>query len=135
MARVERGTELVVSLGNRIGAGAEVFGGLKDAGINVIASSGIQLDDEVTFSIIPDRLEAAMEVMAGMGLKPESRPVLLVQMPNKPGALADLLREIAAMGVNVRSAYATTSTQQAALAVLMTDDDDKVVRELSGWEG
>lgn len=130
MATVTKGTELIITLGNDVGAGADLFGFLKKAEVNVVASSCYQIRDEVTFSIVPDNLETALEVMQSNDLTPNSKQVLLVEMPNTPGALADLLKQIADLGVNVRSAYATTSAKKSALAILMTDNDDKVLEKL-----
>ncbi len=44
--------------------------------------------------------------------------------------VATLLQQIAELGVNIKSAYATTTVKKSALAVLMTDNDGKVVGEL-----
>ncbi len=130
MSTVKKGTELVITLGDNIGAGADLFGLFKTANVNVVASSCFQIGGEVTFTIVPDNLERALQVLEEEGLTPEPKDVLLVQMDNRPGALADLLKSIAEMGISVRSAYATTSSQATALAILETENDEKVLERM-----
>lgn len=130
MAKVTKGKELSVRLGDQIGAGADLFGQLKEADVNVVASCCYQIAGEAYFSIVPDDMDRASEVLSKSKLTPDERDVLLVELPNKTGAFAKLLQEISELGVAVGSAYATTMGKKSALAVLKTDNDDKVVEAL-----
>ena len=134
MAKVTRTKELKVKLGDKVGIGASLFGMLREAEVNVVASSCYQIESEAYFSIIPDKLEEAEKVLAKSKLNLEMSDVLLVEMPNKTGAFASLLQEISDLGVNVTSAYATTTVKNSALAVLKTTDDAKVVEGLADFE-
>ncbi len=131
MAAVSKGKELLVIMKNSLGAGAGIFEALKDSEINVVASSGFQHGDDVHISIVPDNIEEAREVLDSEGVKYTVQTVLLVEMPNQAGAFATLLQQIAQLGVNIASAYATTTVKMSALAVLTTDDDAKVVEALN----
>ncbi len=130
MANVSKGKELLVIMKNSVGAGASVFKALTDAEINVVASSGFQHGDDVHVSIVPDDLAQARGVLDEAGVDYSVQDVLLVEMPNQAGAFATLLQRIAELGVNIASAYATTTMKMSALAVLTTDDDAKVVEAL-----
>lgn len=132
MAAISKGKELLVTLGNRVGSGAEFFSRFKEAEVNVVASSCFQNGGDVQFSLVPDKLERAREVLRESGLEFGEQDVLLVELPNEPGAFAMLLQRIAALGVSVRSAYATTSVRERALAVVITEDDDRVLAALGG---
>jgi hypothetical protein len=131
MAKVSNGKELLITMKNSLGAGATVFQALQDKNINVVASSGFQHGDEIHVSIVPDNLEEAKVVLKGEGVNYVEQDVLLVEMPNQAGAFATLLQQIAELDVNIVSAYATTTVMLSALAVLTTDNDDKVVEALS----
>lgn len=130
MAKVERGKELSVKVGNSIGAGAAVFGKLKEANINVAASCCYQIGSEAYFSFVPDNIEQAEEVLRKAKFEPEMQNVLLVELTNEAGAFAEVLRTISDLGVNVQSAYVTTTAKRVAMAVLKTSDDDRVEQEL-----
>ena len=130
MHKVKKGKELVVTLTNRVGTGTSFFNVFKEADVNVVASSCFQSGQDVHFSLVPDNIEKALEIIDKNSFTTDIQDVLLVEMPNEPGAFAQLLQDIADMGVNVRSAYATTSVKERALAVLVTDNDDKVAKEL-----
>jgi len=125
------GKELMVSMKSTLGAGATIFKALQDKEINVVASSGFQHGDEVHVSIVPDDIEAAKVVLDAEGVDYTEQAVLMVEMPNQAGAFATLLQQIAELDVNILSAYATTTVKLSALAVLTTDNDDKVVESLS----
>lgn len=130
MARVVKSKELKVKLGDKVGIGASLFSKLKEADVNVVASSCYQIESEAYFSIVPDKFEEAQKVLDTAKLKLELSDVILVEMPNKTGAFASLLQEISELGVNVTSAYATTTVKNSALAVLKTTDDTKVLEGL-----
>jgi hypothetical protein len=130
MGRVQKNQEITVKLGNALGSGAALFSKLKEASINVAASCCYQIGTEAQFSIVPEDLEGARRVLTDGGFSPVVQDVLLVELPNEPGALASLLQEISALGVQVTSAYVTT-TSTSALAVVKTGDNDKVADKLT----
>jgi hypothetical protein len=131
MARARRATEFQVTVGNNIGAGAKLFGKIKEANVDVIAHTGYQIGNDAHFSLVVEQTERAEQVLREIKLEPVAHDVLLVEMDNQTGAFAKVLEEIAGLGIQVRSAYATATGGGRALAVLKTDDDDKVVEELN----
>ncbi len=132
MIVVRKGKELSIKLGNTIGTGAALFTKLKDADVNVIASCCYQIGEEAYFSIVPDDVEKSEEVLHKVNQTSLAQEVLLIEMPNQPGAFADLLGTISKLGVGVTSAYVTAATaKKPALAVLKTSDNDKVLAELT----
>jgi hypothetical protein len=132
MTVARKGKELSIQLGNTIGTGAALFGKLKDAEVNVIASCCYQIGEEAYFSIVPDDHAKAEEVLHKVNQASHSQDVLLVEMENQPGAFAELLGAISRLGVGVTSAYVTAATaKKPALAVLKTADNDKVLAELA----
>jgi hypothetical protein len=131
MPRITRGKELSIKLGNAIGTGAALFGKLKAAEINIVASCCYQIESEALFSFVPEDVEGAVRVLAEDEIEPTIQDVLLVDTPDKVGAFAEVLQQISALGVDVRSAYATTTKTDTALTVIKTADDERVIAELS----
>jgi hypothetical protein len=134
MRRAQKGKELSVSLGNSIGAGATLFGVLKDASIDVIASSCYQIGDAAQFNIVPSDGMLTERLLRQSGFAPTMQDVLLVEMENEIGAFATLLQEISKLRVHVRSAYATTTATSTVLAILKTEDDERVLAEIHRLE-
>ena len=131
MARAKMGKEISIRLGNVRGTGAQLFGKLKEAGVNVVASCCYQIGDEATFTIVPDDIDRASALLVDEA-ETRTQDVLLLELPNEPGALAKVLVEISMLGVDVRSAYATSGgTKKSALAVLKTEDDERVLEALA----
>lgn len=131
MQTVRKSRELSIKLGNTVGTGAELFSKLKTARVNVLASCCYQIGGEAYFSIVPSELESAEDILREGSYAPVICDVLLVEMPNKPGALADLLTQIAVAEVSVSSAYVTTAGKNRAVAVLKTDQNDKLLKVLA----
>jgi hypothetical protein len=130
MAKVELSKELSVKVGDSIGAGAALFGKLKEADINVAASCCYQIGPEAYFSFVPDDIGRAEEVLREAKLEPEQQNVLLVELSNEAGAFAEVLKKISDLGIGVQSAYVTTTAKKVAMAVLKTEDDARVAEEL-----
>jgi hypothetical protein len=119
--------EFAVKVGERIGAAADLFAKLREAGVNVLASCCYQIGDEAHLSFVPEDAAHAEEALRAGGMQPERQEVLLVELAHEPGAFAKLLHEIGAAGVNIRSAYVTATSSTKATAVLKTDDNARVL--------
>ena len=87
--------------------------------------------DRFILNIVPDDAERTEKALVKRGITPNIEGVLLIEMANEPGALAETLARISEIGVDVRSAYVTASVNKPALAVVKTTDDAKVVEEYS----
>ncbi len=135
MEHIKQGKEFTVKLGNHRGAGAALFKDLKQAKINVHASACYSIASEAYFSIVPDDAERTERALLKRGATPTVEDVLLIEMTNEPGALAETLQRISELGVDVRSAYVTASANKPALAVIKTTDDAKVIRECQSPDG
>lgn len=129
MEQITRGKEFTVKLGNHRGAGAALFKDLNKAKVNVHASCCYSISSEAYFSIVPDDAERTERALLKRGITPTIEDVLLIEMPNEPGALAETLQGISELGVDVRSAYVTASVNKPALAVVKTTDNEKVISE------
>jgi hypothetical protein len=131
MPRAKEGKEISVKLGDKIGTGASLFGELKSAGINVIASCCYQIGGEALFTIVVEDPPRAVAVLDENGFASTQEDVLLVEITNEVGALASLLQEISKLQVNVTSAYVTTGAAKVSVAVVKTSNNAKVTESLN----
>lgn len=131
MPRATTTSEFHLKVGDNLGAGADLFGQLKDAGVNVVASCCYQIGDAAHLSFVPEEPGGAEEVLTAHKLEHEMHEVLLVEIASQSGAFAEVLQEVAALGVHTRSAYVTPTTTASGLVVLKTDDNVRVLEELN----
>jgi hypothetical protein len=74
--------------------------------------------------IICDRPQRAVGVLEEQGFGASLTPVVAVEMPDRPGALADVLETLGDAGVNVEYAYAFVEPgSDVAVDIFKVDDD------------
>ena len=101
--------DLVVELENEPGALAEVAKAISDAGVNLAAATCLGADDRVELHILVPHAEAARHALAisHVGVTRE-REVVVVEVDDRPGVLADLTRAVARANVNLDLVYVAT---------------------------
>ncbi len=123
-AKVE--TELFFTTPLRIGILAEVTEALRDAGVGIKAIGAYDKGEHGEFMMVVSDTAAATAALAGLGIQAQEKSVVTVEVPDQPGALAEVARKVADGGVNVGWVYATTSGSPTALIVLRTPDNKRV---------
>jgi hypothetical protein len=101
--------DLVVELENEPGALAEVAKAISDAGVNLAAATCLGSSDHVELHILVPHAEAARHALAisHVGVSRE-REVVVVDVEDHPGVLADLTRKVAKAGVDLDLVYVAT---------------------------
>jgi hypothetical protein len=101
--------DLVIDIENTPGALAEVAAAISDAGVNIAAATCVGLDAHAELHILVKHAEAAKHALAisQVGVSRE-REVVVVEVEDRPGVLADLTRKIAKAGVNLDLVYVAT---------------------------
>lgn len=118
-------TEFVVRLENRPGSLARIAELLADAGINIEALAAWGLDGEGVVRLIVDDADRARRTLDEAGLGFEEHRVLATSLPNRPGELAKVCRQLADADVNIDALYilrAGTAGVDLALSVDEPDD-------------
>src|SRR4051794_33951605 len=102
-------TDLVIDIENSPGALAEVAAAISDAGVNIAAATCIGAGDRAELHILVPHAEAARHSLAisHVGVTRE-REVVVVDVEDRPGVLADLTRRIAKAGVDLDLVYVAT---------------------------
>jgi hypothetical protein len=106
-------TELSLRLANSPGTLGALCDALGEAKVNLIA---LHLESSGRLRLIVDNPLLAADVLRGQQHQVEEREVLLVDVPNAPGALAGMAKLLSSSDVNVEYAYAAAS-EMAATAV------------------
>jgi hypothetical protein len=101
--------DLVIDVENTPGALAKVASAVSDAGVNLAAATCIGSGERAELHILVPRSEPVKHALriAQLAVTRE-REVVVVEVEDTPGVLADLARKIAAAGVNVDLVYIAT---------------------------
>ena len=101
--------DLVIDVENTPGALAEVAAAISDAGVNIAAATCIGPGDRAELHILVPHAEAAKHLLAISHLAvTREREVIIVDVEDRPGVLADLARKVAKAGVNLDLVYVAT---------------------------
>ena len=101
--------DLVIDIENSPGSLAEVAAAISDAGVNLAAATCLGTGERAELHILVPHAEAARHALATtqVGVTRE-REVVVVEVEDRPGVLADLTRKIAKAGVNLDLVYVAT---------------------------
>lgn len=115
--------QVSVFLENKSGRLAELARTIGDAGINMHALMVADTADFGVVRIICDSPERARRLLEEHGFGASITHVLAVEIPDRPGGLADLLGVLDEANLNVEYAYAFVEPSgEAAIDVLKVDD-------------
>ena len=101
--------DLVIDIENTPGALAAVAAAISDAGVNIAAATCIGPGERAELHILVPHPEAAKHSLAISHLAvTREREVVVVNVEDRPGVLADLTRRIANAGVDLDLVYVAT---------------------------
>jgi hypothetical protein len=104
--------DLVIDIENAPGALAEVAAAISDAGVNIAAATCIGSGERAELHILVPHAEPAKRALAISHLAiTREREVVVVDVEDRPGVLADLTRKIARAGVNLDLVYVATQNR------------------------
>lgn len=125
-----RAVDLEIDIDNSPGALAKVATAISDAGVNISAVTCVGPGDRAELHILVKHAEAAKHSLAlshDVVISSE-REVVVVDVEDAPGVLADLTRRIADAGVNLDLVYVATQNR----VVLGAPDLDALQAALDG---
>src|SRR5947207_14235878 len=101
--------DLVIDIENTPGALAQVAAAISDAGVNIAAATCIGSGKQAELHILVPHAEAAKHSLAISHVAvSREREVVVVDVEDRPGVLADLTRKIAKAGVDLDLIYIAT---------------------------
>jgi len=104
--------DLTIDIENSPGALAEVAASISDAGVNIAAATCVGAGERAELHILVPHAEAVRHVLAISHVAvSREREVVVVDVEDRPGVLADLTRGIARAGVNLDLIYVATQNR------------------------
>jgi hypothetical protein len=101
--------DLVIDIENTPGALAKVAAAISDAGVNISAATCLGPGERAELHILAPHAEAVRHSLAISHLAvTREREVVVVDVEDRPGVLADLTRKIAKAGVDLDLVYIAT---------------------------
>ncbi|MBN2404146.1 MAG: ACT domain-containing protein [Coriobacteriia bacterium] len=119
--------QLSVFIENKSGRVSEITGLLGEAGVNI---RGFSVSDTAEYGIlrlIVDKVDQAKEVLKSAGFTVREDDVICIDLPDKPGGLAGVLKIVAEAGVNIEYVYSLIATY----VVVNVADVERAVHLLS----
>lgn len=130
MVKIE--TQLALFLDNRPGTLGKTCQALASAKINILAMSILDTVDHAVVRLVVDRAKEAEQVLSRLHAIVQRREVVVMDLANEAGALAQVAERLAEAGINIEYAYCTASASQGGGAlVLRTNDLEETINALS----
>ena len=109
VANLTMAIDLAIDVKNTPGALAQVAAAISDAGVNIAAATCVGPGERAELHILVPHAEAARRALAISHLAvTREREVVVVEVVDRPGVLADLTRKIAKAGVDLDLVYVAT---------------------------
>ena len=110
--KVSVATDLVIEIDNDPGALARVAAAVSDAGVNLAAATCVGPGNCAELHILVPHAEAVRHALAITNVAvTREREVVVVDVHDRPGVLADLTRKIARSGVDLDLVYVATQNR------------------------
>jgi hypothetical protein len=101
--------DLAIDVENKPGALAKVAAAISDAGVNIAAATCLGAGERAELHILVPHAEAVRRALAISHLAvTREREVVVVDVEDRPGVLADLTRKIARAGIDLDLVYVAT---------------------------
>ena len=112
--------QFLISVDNHPGAVAGIAKTLGDAKVNILSLLGTAQGTAGTVQLIVDDPRRAKKALDAAKIAYQETPAEQYELPNKPGALAQCLDQLAAKGVNLNSIHATAAKGGKKAVVVYT---------------
>ena len=124
--------QISVFLENKLGRLAEVARVLGNEGVNIRALSIADSSDFGILRVIVNDNERAIKILKAHGFTVSKTEVIAVEVPDKPGGLAQVLSCLEQEKINVEYMYAFLERRSDnAVIVFRFDENDTAIRVLS----
>lgn len=124
-------TQLSVFLVNKPGVLARVCQQLADSKINIVGMSMMDSTEHGVLRMVVEDPQRARGMLTHLDVPTTETQVLVATLPNRPGALADMVERLAAAHINVNYAYCTTGAPGGkTLGIFKVTDNQKAMHIL-----
>ena len=124
--------QISIFIENKFGRLAEVTRILGDAGVNIRTLSLADTSDFGILRLIVNDTEKAKTVLKDKGFTVSKTEVVAVEIPDRPGGLADILQALDSDGINVEYMYAFVERcGENAVMIFRFDETQKAIKTLA----
>lgn len=123
-------TEFIVHMENQPGRLASLTEALAAFGVNIEALTAYGHDGDSSVRLIVDDAPTTRRVLDEADLNFDENIVLSVQLPHRPGELANLTRRLADAGVNIEAIYVLRSSSDGIEFALSVDQPETALPHL-----
>jgi len=121
-----------VFLVNKPGILAQVCTALADRKINIRALTLVDSQEHGVLRLVVEDGKKTADVLRAINIPVDETEVLCVEMPNQPGAMADICTRLGTKHININYAYCTTGTRGGrTLGVFKVADIEKARKVLA----
>ncbi|OHB56547.1 MAG: hypothetical protein A2Y07_09520 [Planctomycetes bacterium GWF2_50_10] len=118
---------------NKPGVLAKMLAELARAKVNIIAMTMMDSAENGVMRLVTTNYERAKEVLAMVNMPFSESEVLCVNLPNEPGAFAEVVEKLARNHINISYAYVTAGAKGGrTTGVLKVADVKKAIKVLQG---
>lgn len=132
MAKARLGKQLLAVTENKVGMLAEVCAEVSGAGVNIQAINAYGIGEKANFRLLSDNNQKAKEILQAKGYEVNEQDVVLVELPNRVGALKETGEKLKAKGVDLMYIYGTTCSGDCdCLLVFSSNNNAQAIEVLS----
>ncbi len=122
-------TQFSVFLINKPGILSRVCGTLAESKVNLVALTLMDSVEHGVFRFVASDSDRARNVIKSLGLTMTETEVLRAEMPNRPGALADLCARLNTNHISIKYAYVTSGAAGGrTTGIFKVDNMQKALR-------
>ena len=122
---VKLGKEFVVVSENKVGVLSKVAAMLADRGIDIVAISAQAAGGVALMNFVTDDALHTRDLLAKKGLKIQENTVLLLEIEDKPGALVQITRKLAAKKIDILNIYASAPASYGPCTLVMATNNNQ----------
>ncbi|MFB6345626.1 MAG: ACT domain-containing protein [bacterium] len=127
--------QISIFLENKPGTLADVTESLQDEKINILAMTVSDTIDHAVVRMMVDKPGEAIHRLEEQNLLVVENDVIVVDLENEPGALANMADRLAEHDINIEYAYCTASpAQQKGMMIIRVDNPQEALELLEGDE-
>lgn len=126
---MKRTKQISVSLENRPGKLAHLCSCLAERKINIVAISVVETSEQALVRLVVDRPNEAVKMLKECPLTFSQMDVLLVELPNRVGAIAELAVKLAAKRMNINFVYGSTGKGRGKTFVVLRTSNLKTAQK------
>ena len=124
-------TQFSVFLANKPGTLSQVVRGLALGKVNILAMSMMDSTEHGVLRVVGENPKQIRDTLGGLDLPKTETTVLTATLPNRPGAIADVVERLDEEHVQVHYAYCTTGSRNGkSLGVFKVSSLNKALQIL-----